>query len=250
MYCGEGEYFGKCKEVAGGLVGGNGVLNVGDLLCGYRTERSEEAMSTITDSELRIMYWTRGTRFLTLANARVQDVDNSGGGFINVYRINPTDHTVTLTEQIPLGSACDNLSYDPVNDALLVATFPDIPAFFDHYHNPYTNTKAPIAIDRIKRLADPEPGKTKHKVGIVLFAKALTGGVSIALADSEVRKSLWVYPSERERSGLRSGLVGCLIVRLGCCFFFVFDRIGGIKNSGIVVCKDRVFTEEEGVIPA
>ncbi|KAI9033490.1 hypothetical protein DFJ74DRAFT_652630 [Hyaloraphidium curvatum] len=175
VYCGENEYFGKCRQVATGLVGGNGVLKVKDHLY----------------------------------------VDNSGGGYINVYKIN-ADHSLTLTETIELGSACDNLSYDPVADALLVATFPSIPAFFDHYHNPYKNKLAPIAIDRIKRLPDPAPGKTKHKASIVLFAKALTGGVSIAVADSEVRKTI----------------------------------IGGIKNEGLVVCRNRVFTEEQGKVDA
>lgn len=143
-------------------------------------------------------------------------VDNSGGGFINVYRINPKDHSVTFTEKIPLGSACDNLSYDPVADALLVATFPSIPDFFEHYHNPYTKKLAPLAIDRIKRLPDPSSTTTKHKVGIVLFAKDLTGGVSIAVSDSEVRKSV----------------------------------IGGIKNEGLVVCRDRVLAAEVGLPPS
>jgi hypothetical protein len=169
VYCGEGEYFGRCKEVATGMVGANGVLVVKDLVY----------------------------------------VDNSGGGYISVFKINP-DHSVTETEKIKLGSACDNLSYDPVADALLVATFPDIAGTLNHLHNAETVKKSPLAIDKIKRLPDPAPGKTKHEVGIVLFAKDLMGAISIGLSDSEVNKSI----------------------------------LGGIIQEGILVCKDRSLASE------
>jgi hypothetical protein len=162
---------GGCKEVAGGFVGANGVLLVKDLLY----------------------------------------VDDWQGAALTVFRRNTETNDLTKLEVIPLGSPIDNLSYDPVADAFLAATFPSISGFLNHYMYPYQNLLAPITVTRIKRLPDPSPGKTKHQAKIVMFSQSLTGSISTVLSDSEVGRTV----------------------------------IGGIKNYGLVIC-DRSMALDVG----
>lgn len=179
IYCPGGTQ--PCRKVAGGHVGANGVLLVPDKQNG----------------------------------GQLLMVDDWPGAYLAVYKVN-SDHSLTKLEEIPLGSPIDNLSYDPVADAFLAATFPSIKGFLHHYLHPWTNKFAPISVTRIKRLPD-ENGKTKHEAKIVMYTDKLTGSISTVLSDSDYDVTV----------------------------------IGGIKNRGLTICPRAMAKDvsADGAIP-
>ncbi|KAI9003836.1 hypothetical protein DFJ74DRAFT_693852 [Hyaloraphidium curvatum] len=141
-------------------------------------------------------------------------VDDWQGAFVAVYK-REKDDSLTFLEKIPLGSPIDNLSYDPKADAFLGATFPSVPRATAHLWAPRDHVLVPFTITRIKRAADPAPGKTKHEATIIMYSDKMTGSVSTALSDASIGKSV----------------------------------VGGIVNEGLLVC-DRALAEDVNGIPA
>jgi hypothetical protein len=100
------------------------------------------------------------------------------GAAISVYSIG-ANNDLTLVRTIPLGSPCDNLSYDAVNNAILVALFPDMGRAFESLANP--DLTVPFAVGKIPLdTLQPE---------LAMFSKRLTGAISIAVSDAELGKS-------------------------------------------------------------
>lgn len=85
-----------------------------------------------------------------------------------------SDDTLTQLQQFYIGSAIDNVSYDPISNELYIAAFPKIVEFLKSQNNPHTH-RSPVQIyrlrsvelnaEQVKRLYNEEaiPGKKYYR---------------------------------------------------------------------------------------
>ncbi|TIC05200.1 hypothetical protein E3Q16_02381 [Wallemia mellicola] len=120
------------------------------------------------------------------------------------------DDTLVQIQQFHLGSMMDNVSYDPINDELYIATMPQIHKFLKSQNNPYTE-RSPVRIYRLRKTEvseasykriygePPAPGSTHYRWRAELIladdGTEVSTVTTVARANDKLYMSGYIHPT-------------------------------------------------------